>query len=555
MKKLLCTLAFMVLSSSNLFAQYDIPGAAKFEYGEEIPDDSGKLVKIIGEANNKIYTLVTKENAITGSITYYIRVFGAEKMDLISTNKIVLPEFKDKDLDFEEIILLKDQLYVLGSTYHRKDKKHSLVATNVNEDGTLSNNVVTLFETSVQNKTNKGAFYLKVDDNNENVLISHISFFPKEDKLGYEMKLFDYALQQKFETTEHFGYDDDKKQYGLNIADFELNKNNDLFLLIAEGYRDKNIKDRITNLELHAYKASNNYKKEVITINTKGNNILNGSIIAVNNSEVKLAGLYSTIDKNGKIQRNIKGVFAANVSLKDNATSKVVFNDIDYETKVKILGKRKADKEKELNSSYYVNGISYKENGEITISYEFRQLHASASGVGPLSFKVITIVNNEIILSTINPDNTLKWMNVIPKIQMASYKSIGLAMGSAGGSANVTVSIAASINLASFGKGPEYLGAINFFDSKGDLNFIFNDNIKNKGITDIEKIKDVGNLNKSVPTIFTFDSNGNMTRKDPEEAIKNELILRPRVFKRNGDHILIYSSRKSQDKLGRLNIK
>ena len=78
-------------------------------------------------------------------------------------------------------------------------------------------------------------------------------------------------------------------------------------------------------------------------------------------------------------------------------------------------------------------------------------------------------------------------------------------------------------------------------------------NIKNKGITDIEEIKSLGNYNNAVPTLFIFDDKGKITRKDPEEVIKNELVIRPGVyFRKSENEFIIYASRKKQDKLGRL---
>jgi hypothetical protein len=102
------------------------------------------------------------------------------------------------------------------------------------------------------------------------------------------------------------------------------------------------------------------------------------------------------------------------------------------------------------------------------------------------------------------------------------------------------------------GKGPEYLGAIPIYKN-GQLNIIFNDNAKNKGITDIEKIKALGNYNNAVPSLFIFDEKGMITRKDPEEVVKNELVIRPGVYyRKNENELILYSSRKKQDKLGRL---
>ncbi|MBP8157993.1 MAG: hypothetical protein KAX93_06420, partial [Flavobacterium sp.] len=130
--------------------------------------------------------------------------------------------------------------------------------------------------------------------------------------------------------------------------------------------------------------------------------------------------------------------------------------------------------------------------------------------------------------------------------------TMSFAFGAIGGGGNFSVGVAMSIPLAQMGKGPEYLGAIPIYKD-GVLNIIFNDNVKNKGITDIEEIKSLGNYNNAVPTLFVFDSKGQITRKDPEDVVKNELVLRPGVYyRKNQSELIIYSSRRKQDKLGRL---
>ena len=61
------------------------------------------------------------------------------------------------------------------------------------------------------------------------------------------------------------------------------------------------------------------------------------------------------------------------------------------------------------------------------------------------------------------------------------------------------------------------------------------------------------NYNNAVPTLFVFDDKGNISRKDPEEVIKNELVLRPGVYNRKTENeYIIYASRKSVDKIGRM---
>ena len=92
--------------------------------------------------------------------------------------------------------------------------------------------------------------------------------------------------------------------------------------------------------------------------------------------------------------------------------------------------------------------------------------------------------------------------------------------------------------------------------NNGKLLVVFNDNKKNYGITDIEGIKWLGNYNKAVPVAVVFDDAGNIRRVDQEDVEKYQLILRPRVFFRKTDkEYIIYSSRRSEDKIGRMTIK
>ena len=111
-----------------------------------------------------------------------------------------------------------------------------------------------------------------------------------------------------------------------------------------------------------------------------------------------------------------------------------------------------------------------------------------------------------------------------------------------GGSGGFNVAIGVSFQLGVMGKGPEYLSAIPIY-ADGQLNILFNDNKKNKGITDMDEIKSLGNYNNAVPTLFQFDNQGNITRKDPEEVIKNELVIRPGVYyRKNNKEFIIYST-------------
>jgi hypothetical protein len=538
---------FFVFFSLNLLAQNKID-KINLTYGEEITDDKGKIIKIIGEANNKIYTLVLK-----GKSDYFLKIFDSKAMKQIANNPILLPEIKEKEVEFEEVVLLNDKLYFIGSVYYRKEKKFTLVGIPVTEKGDLSEHFITLFESEVANKSDRGGFYFKTSPDNQMLLIMHTSLFEKEETMKYEIKLFDQMLIPTFSTEDKISYDDSKKDYQFTISDFDVNYKDDVFLVVNEGYRDKKNKEKIEKFEIHIYKQQNNYNKEVVKIDLKDKEIINCKMLATSKNTLKLTGFYSSVRENGKANKELKGVYNATINLATNAVDNLKFNEFDYETKVKLLGERRAKKGKDVKPLYNIHTIIEKNDGGLIVISEYQTIYVGQKqGIGPFGFQPITYTMNEMIVTSMKPDGALEWSNVVAKEQSATITvaSFNIFGGGGNGSFNVTVGLA--IPLGVMGKGPEYLSAIPIYRN-GQLNILFNDNIKNKGITNIDEIKSLGNYNNAVPTLFVFDEKGNISRKDPEEVIKNELVLRPGVYNRKSENeYIIYASRKSIDKIGRM---
>lgn len=533
---------------TTVSAQYKIENLT-LNYGEEITDEKAKIVKIIGEANDKVYALGLKGKE------YYLKIFSAGEMKLLSNKPIVLPEIKDKDVEFEEMVLLENRLYVIGSVYHRKDKIFTLVGIEFSEAGKLSTQMITLFEAQVAKSSARGDFYFKISNDKTKMLAMHASLFEKEDAMKYDLKLFDSDLKKVFENSEKVSYDDNKKDYEFTISDFDVNHKDDTFLVINESYRDKKLKEKVEKFELYAFKKENGYKKEVVQINFKDKEIINCSMISTGNNKVQLVGFYSSVRENGKANKELKGIYNAVINLDTNVNENLKFNEFDYATKVKLLGERKARKGKDLKPNYKIHTIIEKNDGGLIVLSEERFVYVGQTqGFGPLGFTPVTYYTNEIIVTSLGTDGTLEWSNVVAKDQnaTATVTSLGFFGGGSSGAFNVAVGF--SFQLGVLGKGPEYLSAIPIYKD-GQLNILFNDNKKNKGVTDIEEIKTLGNFNNAVPTLFIFDDKGSITRKDPEEVIKNELVIRPGVyFRKNPYEYIIYASRKSQDRLGRMTL-
>lgn len=537
----------LLMGCATLQAQYKLEKVS-ITHGEELPDDKKKLVDIIGEANGKIYGL-----AVKGKDTYILKVFNSSNMAQISANEIIIPDLNDREVDFERVYLLNGKLYVVGSVYNKKDKIFNLVATPLSEEGKLSKDGVVLFKSEVEKKSARGGFYFRKTQDDSGLLVMHASRFAKEDAVKYDIKLFDDNLKAIFSATEKVKFDDNHKDYEFYIPDFQAGLNDDVYVVINEGYRDNKKKERIERFEIHAYKSNKNYAKEIINVDVKDQAPINCKIVPSGN-ELHLLGFYSSVRESGRSNKEFKGVYSATVDLTSNSVTASKFNDLDHKTRVKLLGERRATKGKDVKPLYNIIYTVGREDGGMLLVSEYQLvIVGQSSGIGPLAFTPVTYVKNEIIVTSLSADGTHEWSNVLPKEQAANVTtmSLGLGFGWSNGN-NFAVGGTIMIPLLEMGKGPEYLGALPIYRN-GQLSILINDNEKNKGITDIEEIKSLGNYNKAVPSLFVFGKDGSISRKDPAEAIKNELVLRPGVnFPVNDNEYIIYSSRKSSDKLGRM---
>lgn len=549
-KIILSLLLFSALTSIN--AQGKL-GPITIVHGEEIKADKEKIVRIAGETNGKIYTLAIRSD------DYFIKVFNSSDMALISSNKIIMPDLIDKEPEFEEIAVLNNKIYLFGSVYDRKNKVSNLVAVNVSEDGKLGDNKISLFSTEVTKNREKGAFYFKESPMGDRLLILHAALFEKEEVMQYEIKLVDENLHIITSHLEKVPFKD-RNDLEFSICDFDVSDNDDIFLVINESYRDRKKKQNIEKFEVHGFKNSNGYKKEVVNVDFTDKEVINCEMMITKNKTINLVGFYSSVRDNGKANKELKGVYAGTIDIQSNAVNNFKFNEFDYDTKVKLIGERRAKKGKDVKPYYSTHSLVEKEGGGLLFLAEYRQvIVGNSTGIGfagvGVSLTPITFITNEIIVTSLNEDGTVQWANVIAKDQNASFSTLSIGIYAFSGNSQFTVGMGVSIPVAVLGKGPEYLGAMPIYEN-GQLTVVFNDNEKNIGVTDIEEIKSLGNYNKAIPTAFVFNKdNGEITRIDPEELQKDELILRPGVFLRKApNEYIIYSSKRSQDKLGRMTI-
>ncbi|WP_196892844.1 hypothetical protein [Aureivirga marina] len=548
MEKITLLVLLCFLSFTSIFAQNDF-GNISFQHGAEIDQGKDQIIKISGQTSDRIYTLSKKKKK------FFIKVFNSDKMELLSTNEIVLDDFKKYKTKFRRLVVLGENVYILASSFDKKEKQYNLFGYLVSKDGKVSGNRIDLFKTKVTKKSEKGNFYFRKSPNGESILVLHATLFDKEEVIQYEVKLLGKTLNVIASNLNKVPFKD-RKGLEFSIQDYDVNYKNDFFLVINESYRDRKRKKNIEKFNLHSYKASNNYKKEEVNINFTNKEVINCELLANSNDEVQLVGFYSSVRKNGKANKELKGIYYAKIDVSSNEVKNLKFNEFDLATKIKLIGERRAKKGKDVKPLYRTHSIIEKEDGGLILLAEYHLVAATKkSGIGPMSAQSFIHNDNEIIVTSFNPDGTVAWANVVPKEQRGAYTAFGIGLGMIAASGSVTVSAGIELPLGVAGEGPEYLSAIPVY-TDGKLIVIFNDNPKNKGVTEIKDIKRMTNYKTAVPTAFIFDENGNAKRIDQDGKDKKQLTLRPGIFyKVSPKEFIIYSSKKKSDKIGKMILK
>lgn len=549
MKKLLSIL--LLLITATTFAQMNV-GNIQLDFGEDISDVEGSIVNIAGVKENAIYTLSKKGKK------FYIQTFDIDSKKNTGSKLLDLDEINKSKAIVEDVIVIEDKAYVMASYFNKDNKTYNFAALEILE-GLALGAPITILSAEVDSRKKKGEFLFEMSYDEINYMITHLYIDDRNELLKYQFTLLDADMRSVKSDTHTVNFND-RKDLFFDFADFGVNENGDAFIVYTESYRDKKAKTTKNNITLQTYYRNNNYDLTETKIPLDGKRVVNCDLIYTEN-KVQLIGFYSNLKKSGRSEYNIEGIFDIAVNTDNNSINKKVFNDFTIDTKSKLIGERRAKKGKNLKPFYRNTNLIERENGGVIVlsEYFFRTVGRSTGmSIGGLGIAATPIIydTNEIIVTSLNADGTLAWSNVIPKEQKASVSVLSVGIALSGGNGSVSVSASIMFPVATMGDGPEYLSSMPFYkDNK--LTVIVNDDPKNIGITTMDDVKKVRNINKMIPVAFEFDdTTGQMTRVDPEDFEKKQIVVRPGVvYPLNENESIIYGSSKAETRLGILKIE
>ena len=543
MKKLLLLL---VITSFSLTAQINV-GKISLDFGETTSEKNGEIIIIAGEKNGNIYALARRKK------DFYSQTFDATTKNLKSSTRLDFDKINGGKLLVEDLAFIGDQLYLMLSYFDKKNKTYNFIAKEIQKNTIVK--TIYLLSAKVDNRSNKGTFVFTKSYDNFNYLVAHVGLDDRKNQLKYSVKLFDDRLTKVFDDS-YINTFNKKNNHLFDFSDVQVNEHGDVLIATTESYRDKKKKTNINNITIHSYLANRNYEQELTKITLTGKRAVNCSLIETKDNTLHAIGFYSNLKKNGKAKITVEGIYDIAFDYEKGKVIKKNFNDFTLEIKKQLIGERRAKKGKDLEPYYTNIAFVERDNGGVIVLSEFKLIFESGStGFGPLSVTSYSYNTNEIIVTALNKDGTLDWSNVIPKEQRAIVSEVGLSIFGGVSSGGASVSASAYFPLEVISKGPEFLSAVPIYHN-GKLTVIVNDDPKNIGITRMDDVKKVKNINKMIPVAFSFDEQtGAISRIDPKNFEKKQIVLRPFViFEKSSKNYLIYGGNKKGNAIGELKL-
>ncbi|WP_156133180.1 hypothetical protein [Lacinutrix sp. Hel_I_90] len=534
----------LLLICSAVSAQLQV-GNIDLNFGETIVSKDGDVIQIAGEKDNIIYALARKKK------DFFLQTFDASNKAFKTSALLEFDKINGNKLQIEDLTIVGEKVFLMLSYYDKKEKTNNFLAKEIKDNKIVK--TTNVLSVPVESKRKQGSFVFTTSYDEFNYLIAHVGINSKKEQLKYSVTLLDDNLTAVLNDTYEIVFEEKNRQL-FDFSDVQVNEHGDVLIATTESYRDKKKKTSVNNITIHSYLSKKDYQKQVTNVSLSGKRALNCNLMETKDNTLHVIGFYSDIKKSGKAEATVEGIYDVTFNYGTGEVIKKTFNPFTFDVKKQLIGERRAKKGKDLKPFYRNIAFVERDNGGVIVLSEYNLVvEGKNAGFGPLTITPYTYITNEIIVTALKKDGTLDWSNVIPKEQQVTVSELGFSLSFLGGSGGVSVSAGLYFPLAVLGNGPEFLSAIPIYHN-GQLTVVVNDDPKNIGITVMDDVKKVRNVNKMIPVAFSFNSEtGALTRTDPTAFEKKQIVVRPATkYSKSSNTYLIYGGNKEGNALGEL---
>jgi hypothetical protein len=460
--------------------------AQKIEWGPKLTMKKSYSPVILGEDDNYFYS--------TSSISagaFKLPELDVEKFDKSTRQRVFVqkldlrsPDKNKKDQILEDIVFTGENFVTFHSYFDKKADEMVIYANLYStENGKQIAREKNIINVPVEKKRRRGSFAVSVSENGKRLLISHLAYYKKQDKMRERMILLDEKLQK---ITER---EDVTEGRTANVGVKGLALDND-----GSFYYEQKLDGG--QRKIVTYDASKDYEKWEETINLKKvglpvtGEIYNMSVATTRKKDLVLAGYYS------RTGENLDGTYFLKIDGRSKEIVAQKLNDFDQAFKDQFKTKRDIKKNREGKVGNYQFGkmkLYKKDDGGLV-------------GVGEIKWHYITYDRNgvpasenyyfgDMIAINLENDGNMTWAHRMKKAQTFRYARSGPFIFS-------------SVGMKMFTQSFKPLDYMSYFAALGKDKFYvaFNDNSKNlQKKSDQDKLALFKKPTEAVMSIYTID--------------------------------------------------
>ncbi len=430
---LLSTL-FLILFSIQGLAQADIV-PARIDWGPEFEEPNNSFISKVIPAGKNFYAIrhKMKSGIIAGNRKVFIEKFN-ENMDLVKSQDINL-SYKNKQLNFEDMIIINNNLFLLSSFHNKAKKKNYLFSQMINmRTLNAGRTLKKLGEIETKGINRTGSFGINISRDSSKVLIYNELPYKKGKPERFSLKVYNDNFDEVWSRNIRLPYNDDK----FAVEEYRVDKDGNVYML-GVIYEDKSRRRRrgrpTYQYVILAYTADGG-DAERYKIDLRDKFITDLTFRVADDGNLVCSGFFSE-----KGNYSIKGTYFFRL----DPTSKEIYNrnlkEFNFEFVTDFMSDRKKEKARKAKRegdtrkeaelySYSLDRLVLRNDGGallIAEQYFVQQRDNSFNNFnGPFGFNNFNQVGtgidfhyhyNDIIIVNIRPDGEIEWASRIPKRQ------------------------------------------------------------------------------------------------------------------------------------------
>lgn len=228
-------LVFSIASFSILGAQ-DFQRSSKLDWSAEYNEPPNSfLSKIIHTDKEGFYGLrIQGESIAAGKADIFVEYYTRKEMKL-KKSKILDLRINNKTRDFEDVIMMKGNMYFLTSFNNQAKKKNYLFAQDVSlKSLKASTKLKKIGEIDSKNKYNEGSFRSHISKDTSKILIyAHLPRKKKQPE-RFSLQVFDHELNPLWAKEVALPFNDDN----FSIEEYQVDNDGNVYML-GVAYEDK----------------------------------------------------------------------------------------------------------------------------------------------------------------------------------------------------------------------------------------------------------------------------------------------------------------------------